>query len=103
MLVVKRMNKKKFEFSKLIIIFVGAVTILVTAFTMYMIWETKDMMAFTYLIPAVFTETASATGFYYWKARTENKIRMSKEIQKEQIDTEIIDIVNGFSNDDINY
>ncbi|MBQ8195297.1 MAG: hypothetical protein IJZ47_08000 [Oscillospiraceae bacterium] len=97
------MNKKKFEFSKLIIIFVGAVTILVTAFTMYMIWETKDMMAFTYLIPAVFTETASATGFYYWKARTENKIRMSKEIQKEQIEEETVNVINNISDDNMNY
>ena len=100
---VKAMNKKKFEFSKLIIIFVGAVTILVTAFTMYMIWETKDMMAFTYLIPAVFTETASATGFYYWKARTENKIRMSKEIQKEQIEEETVNVINNISDDNMNY
>lgn len=100
---VKEMSKKKTEFSKLIIIFVGAVTILVTAFTMYMIWETKDMMAFTYLIPAVFTETASATGFYYWKARTENKIRMSKEVQSKQIDTETVNIVNDLSNDNMSY
>ena len=29
-----------------------------------------------YLIPAVFTEMASATGFYFWKAKAENKIKL---------------------------
>ena len=29
-----------------------------------------------YLIPAVFAEMASATGFYYTKAKAENKIKL---------------------------
>ena len=85
-----KMHKKKFEFSKIIIFIVGVVTIAVTTFTLYMVWETKDLSVLAYLIPAIYTETASATGFYFWKARTENKIRMSKELQKENIDPDII-------------
>lgn len=85
-----KINKKKFEFSKIIIFIVGVVTIAVTTFTLYMVWETKDLSVLAYLIPAIYTETASATGFYFWKARTENKIRMSKELQKENIDPDII-------------
>lgn len=91
-------NKKKFEFSKIIIFIVGVVTIAVTAFTLYMVWETKDLSVLSYLIPAIYTETASATGFYFWKARTENKIRMSKQIQEEQIDTEIINSLSDNNN-----
>ena len=37
------------------------------------------MSALAYLIPSVFTELTAATGFYYWKARTENKIKLLKK------------------------
>ena len=67
---------KKREFSKLIFIGVGIVTIFVTLFSCYMIWETKDTSALAYLIPAVFAEMAAATGFYYNKAKAENKIKL---------------------------
>lgn len=94
-------HKKKFEFSKVIIFIVGVVTIVVTAFTLYMVWETKDMTVMAYLIPAIFTETASSTGFYFWKARTENKIRMSKELQEDQLDKEFLNVINQISNDNM--
>lgn len=94
-------NKKKFEFSKIIIFIVGVVTIAVTAFTLYMVWETKDMTVMAYLIPAIFAETASSTGFYFWKARTENKIRMSKELQEDPLDKELLNVINQISNDNI--
>lgn len=35
-----------------------------------MIWRTADMSVLAYLIPSVFTEMASATGFYYNKAQS---------------------------------
>ena len=41
-----------------------------------MIWLTMDTSALGYLIPAVFTEMAAATGFYYSKAKAENKIKL---------------------------
>ena len=41
-----------------------------------MIWRTMDTSALAYLIPAVFVEMASATGFYYTKAKAENKIKL---------------------------
>mgnify|MGYP007025271743 FL=1 len=41
-----------------------------------MIWLTMDTSALAYLIPAVFAEMASATGFYYSKAKAENKIKL---------------------------
>lgn len=68
--------KKKLEFSKLIFLGVSVVTITITAFSCRMIWITMDTSALAYLIPAVFTEMASATGFYYTKAKAENKIKL---------------------------
>lgn len=66
------MIKKKMEFSKKIFIAVSLVSLIVTGFTLYMVWLTKDTSILAYLIPAVFAELATATGFYYNKAREEN-------------------------------
>lgn len=66
------MIKKKMEFSKKIFIAVSVVSLVVTGFTLYMVWLTRDTSILAYLIPAVFAELATATGFYYNKAREEN-------------------------------
>lgn len=68
--------KKKVEFSKLIFLGVSIATTAITVFSCRMIWITMDTSALAYLIPAVFAEMASATGFYYTKAKAENKIKL---------------------------
>jgi len=77
------MRSRKKEFSKVIIIGVGAVTGVVTAFTLVMVWRTKDLSPLAYLIPAVFAELATATGFYYSKAKAENRIKLRKQYGPE--------------------
>ena len=72
----RRTKKPKREFSKLILYVVGAVTVGVTAFTLIMIWRTENLEPLAYLIPAVFAELATATGFYYSKAKAENRIKL---------------------------
>lgn len=69
-------TKKKVEFSKLVFLGVSIVTIAITLFSCRIIWLTMDTSALAYLIPAVFAEMASATGFYYTKAKAENKIKL---------------------------
>ena len=69
-------EKKKVEFSKLIFLGVSIVTMAITVFSCRVIWITMDTSALAYLIPAVFAEMASATGFYYSKAKAENKIKL---------------------------
>lgn len=68
--------KKKIEFSKLVFLGVSIVTLAITLFSCRIIWLTMDTTALAYLIPAVFAEMASATGFYYTKAKAENKIKL---------------------------
>ncbi len=75
--------KKKIEFSKIIMFVVGAVTIIVTAFTLIIVKETGDTSPLGYLIPAVFAEFATATGFYYSKAKSENQIKLRKKYGSE--------------------
>lgn len=73
--------RKRFEFSKIIMTVVGIVGFGVTVFACVMIWRTQDLSPLSYLIPAVFAEIATGTGFYYHKAKAENeiKIRNGKE------------------------
>jgi flagellar basal body-associated protein FliL len=71
--------KRKIEFSKIIMIVVGAVTLIVTAFTLIIVFTTGDTSPLAYLIPAVFAEFATATGFYYSKAKSENQIKLRKK------------------------
>ena len=72
----RRTKKPKREFSKLILYVVGAVG--VTAFTLIMVWKTENLEPLAYLIPAIFAELATATGFYYSKAKAENRIKLRK-------------------------
>ena len=76
-------RKKKIEFSKLIMLTVGAVTIIVTAFALFMMWKTQDLSPLAYLIPAVFAELSVGTGFYYTKAKAENRIKLRQKYGSE--------------------
>lgn len=66
------MRAKKREFSKIIIAIVGAATGIVMVFTLAVVWKTGDTSPLAYLIPTIFAELATATGFYYSKAKTES-------------------------------
>ena len=70
---------KKTEFSKKIIIFMTVFTVIITVYSLALMWKTGDTSPLAYLIPSVFAEYATATGFYYWKARAENKIKLMRQ------------------------
>jgi len=69
-------RKKKKEFSKQIFIGVSIVNLFVLAFVCVMVWRTMDLSPLNYLIPAAAAEMTAATGFYYNKAKAENKIKL---------------------------
>lgn len=69
-------ERKKVEFSKLIFVGVSVLALAITVFSCRVIWLTMDTSALAYLIPAVFAEMATGTGFYYSKAKAENKIKL---------------------------
>lgn len=72
------MHKKKMEFSKKILIVVAVISIIVVAYTLVMVAITQNLDPLNYLIPALFGEVATGTGFYYWKAKQENSIKLKK-------------------------
>ena len=74
---------KKLEFSKIILISVSALTLFVTFFTLAIVWRSGDTSPLSFLIPAVFAELATATGFYYSKAKAENRIKLRKKYGAE--------------------
>lgn len=76
--------KRKREFSKILITLILVVTLVIIIFAMVMIWRTNDTSALAYLIPAVFTETATATGFYYYKARAENELKIKRQVYEDE-------------------
>ena len=74
---VKRLEAgRRFEFSKAIFVGVSAVTLAVTIYSCVLSWIIRDASVLCYLIPAVFGEMASATAFYYNKAKAENQIKL---------------------------
>ena len=75
--------KYKVDFSKKIFVCISLATSIITLFSMYMIWITKDLSPLMYLIPAMFAELATATGFYYKKAERENVIKIEKGFENQ--------------------
>lgn len=74
---------KKIETSKIFLFLITLVTIATIIFTFWQIVETGDISMLSYLIPSIFVELGAATGVYYWKAKSENKIKMTLSAVKE--------------------
>lgn len=84
----RRVKKKPpKEFSKKILIVVGIINAVVIVFTMVMIWRTLDLSPLAYLIPSVAAEVATGTGFYYSKAKVENRIKLMRQNKVTPNDT----------------
>lgn len=84
----RRVKKKPpKEFSKKILIVAGIINAIVIVFTMVMIWRTLDLSPLAYLIPSVAAEVATGTGFYYSKAKVENRIKLMKQNKVTPNDT----------------
>lgn len=75
---IKALKQPK-EFSKKILIVAGVINAVVIIFTMIMIWRTLDLTPLAYLIPSVAAEVATGTGFYYSKAKVENRIKLMRQ------------------------
>lgn len=77
------MKRKKAEFSKIIMAAFGILAVIITAFTMAIVWRTGDTSPLEWLIPAIFAGLTTATGFYYSKAKAENQIKLRKKYGAE--------------------
>jgi hypothetical protein len=83
----RKPRKKKIEFSKIIFAGVSVATIAVVVFSCRMIYVTGDLSPLAYLIPSVFAELATATGFYYRKAQKENELKIPHYLENQSAAT----------------
>lgn len=81
-----RKKRKKLEFSKVILGVVAVATVAIIIASFVIMWRTGDTSPLAYIIPGIFAELSAATGFYYWKAKAENQIKLDtwrKNLQLE--------------------
>lgn len=82
--------KKKTEFSKKLLYANYIIMILITIVAFVLMWRTNDLSPLGYIITGIFAEVTAATGFYYWKAKNENvlKIKGGSNNGEDQLETE---------------
>ena len=106
----KKSRKKKqnsFEFSKLIyLINLGFVAVITGMSFLCVIksgeWGIIDLYPITVICTSAFKSISVASLFYYRKAQAENVLKISKQIQKENIDASTVDVANQVMNSDFN-
>lgn len=79
-----KVTVEKMEFSKKILIVAAVVFIAVIIFTCFMVYITQNLIPLEILITTIGAEVGAGTGFYYWKAKAENTIKLQKKGYKEE-------------------
>ena len=74
----RKRKKLPMEFSKKIMLVAAFINLGVIIFACIMMYKTMDLSPLAYLIPSIAAETATGTGFYYSKAKAENRIKLMK-------------------------
>ena len=80
--------KKKIETSKLFLFIITIITALIVGLSCWFVIKYNSENTLSFLIPSIFAELGAATGVYYWKSKSENKIKMTLNAVQElsQID-----------------
>ena len=74
-----KINKPQKEFSKKIFNIVITLFIIVIFYSMALMWKTGTTDGLNVLIPSIGGLAATTVGFYFWKAKMENMIKLRKE------------------------
>ena len=74
---------RKMEFSKKLLYFSWAVTLVLTALTIWMSMKAIPVDAMLIITPLAWTETGVSTGYYYWKSKNENRAKYAQRFLKE--------------------
>ena len=78
------------EFSKILFWLAFLLCLYVSVLGVAVSWQTGDASGLAYIIPAAVGELATATGFYYWKAKNENRIKLMQKhglkVEKDDIE-----------------
>lgn len=79
----------KFEFSKLILVVAYVTAIVFTVITAYIAVVGGDAASFANIVLAIWALVSTAVGFYFWKAKAENIIKLAGKLPEklhEQLD-----------------
>lgn len=95
--------KNKIEFSKLIYLINLNFVAIVTELSFLCVimsgkWCISDLNPITVICTSAFAELSMSSLFYYRKAQAENVIKISKQIQKDNIDITTVDTTNQVMN-----
>lgn len=78
---------KQLCYSKKLVLVSWVTTALLTAITVVgALFLERDITPLLTVAGLSWAETATSTGFYYWKARTENKIKLTKDMVESWAD-----------------
>ena len=75
--------KAKTETSKLILYWSWAVTIILSALVAYGTFAGYEVSNLAIIAGCSWTEVAAAHGFYYWKAKNENRAKGTQQLVKD--------------------
>ena len=103
----KNKHKEKVEFSKLIYLINLGFVAIVTGLSFLCViksgeWGIIDLSPITVICTSAFTSLSVASLFYYRKAQAENVLKISRQIQEENIDTSTVDVANQVMNSNFN-
>ena len=98
-------SKYKIEFSKLIYILNLSFVGIVTGLSFLCViksgeWNIIDLSPISVVLTSAFASLSVSSLFYYRKAQAENVLKISKQIQKENIDASTVDVANQGMNSD---
>ena len=99
--------KDKIEFSKLIYILNLSFVVIVTGLSFLCViksgeWCVSDLSPISVVLTSAFASLSVSSLFYYRKAQAENVLKISKQIQDENIDTSTVDVANQVMNSNFN-
>ena len=89
--------KPKTETSKLILYWSWAVAIILSAFVVHGTFTGYEVSNLTTLACCSWTEVAAAHGFYYWKAKNENRAKGIQQLIKDLAQNHGIDAAARFA------
>lgn len=77
---------KEFEFSKWILIVAYLTGLVFTSLTVWLAIAGGDAASFANIVLAIWALVSTAVGFYFWKAKAENLIKIAKAIPHDKVD-----------------
>ena len=71
------------EFSKKLLFFSWTVTLILTGLSIWFSLKYLPLDALTVIVPLAWAETGTATAFYFWKSKNENRAKYAQKFLQE--------------------